>query len=738
MQTEGGSQAEQSATDIAAPFYISSGAMGERARYVLKQDDSFAILDSYGDMGASSGGQDGFFDRDTRFLSRLELLIEGMPPLLLGSSVRDDNLTLTTDLTNTDIFVDGHIALARDAIHIVRTTYLWRRVLHQRIAIGNHSDSSISFKLAIFFGNDFADLFEVRGQRRPRRGTLTEELCGDGKICFIYEGLDGRTRSTSLTLAPSPFRIAASAATYHLKLNAHQSTHIYLAAACEAPSTIAPTTFLRGLMAANRNRRRASKNAAIIETSNTVLNETLRRAMADLQILTTETPEGAYPYAGIPWYSTTFGRDGLLTAIQMLLCDPTMAKGVLKRLAALQAVESDAASEAEPGKIMHEMRGGEMAALKEVPFGLYYGSVDATPLFVILAGLYFERTGDISTLRELWNPIERALAWMETYGDRDGDGFLEYGAENSEGLHHGLRNQGWKDSFDAIYHSDGALAKGPIALCEVQGYAYYAKRLAAKCARRLNHSELADKLDHSAELLAHRFEERFWCEEIGLYAIALDGEKRQCRIRSSNAGHVLWTGIARPDRARRVADAMISSDFFSGWGIRTIAKNEARYNPMSYHNGSVWPHDNSFIALGFSRYGLGHHAERVFDATFAAATYMDMRRLPELYCGFRKRPGSAPTKYPVACAPQAWASGSLLLMLQAILGVEWEPFTNEIRFRNPRLPRAIDQIELRGLRLAGNTLDIELQRAGRHVALRVAKCTGNVEVAMIADGRDSM
>jgi len=718
-------------TTVEAPFYIASTAPSARPRRALKHDDTFAVFDSHGDMGASSGGPDGLFDRDTRYLSRLELLIDGMQPLLLGSSVRDDNLTLTADLTNPDVFRDGHIALPRDTLHIVRTAYLWRGAAHQRIAVGNHGETSVAFTVALTFGNDFADLFEVRGQQRRRRGLLREAVRSANEVTFFYTGLEGTERRTELYFDPPPSQLLASAATYQLNLRAGEVLYLYFSAECHGSQPPRRISFFKGLMAANRDRRSASRYAGAIETSNEVLNEALCRAMADLRMLITETPQGYYPYAGIPWYSTTFGRDGLLTALQMLWCDPAIAKGVLKRLAAFQASAFDLAADAEPGKILHEMRGGEMAALKEVPFGLYYGSVDATPLFVILAGLYVERTGDESTLRDLWPAIERAINWMDRSGDLDGDGFLEYGGAGAPGLQHGLRNQGWKDSFDSVFHADGELAQGPIALCEVQGYAYAAKRLAAQCARRLGHDVTAERLDQAADHLAERFEEAFWCEEIGLYAIALDGAKRPCRIRSSNAGHLLWTGIARPDRARRVADAMISPDFFSGWGIRTLAKGEPRYNPMSYHNGSIWPHDNALIALGMSRYGFRQHADKVFEATFAAAVYMDLRRLPELYCGFRRRRGAGPTLYPVACSPQAWASGSLFLMIQAALGVEFDPEAGAIRFRSPRLPPSFDKVILRQLGMNGATVDIELRRSGPHVSMLVLRNTGAVQVSMI-------
>jgi glycogen debranching enzyme len=721
-------------TMVEAPFYIPATGPSARPRRVLKHGDTFAVFDSHGDMGASAGGPDGLFDHDTRYLSRLELLIDGMQPLLLGSSVRDDNLTLTVDLTNPDIFYEGRIILPRDTLHIVRTAYLWKGVAHQRIAIGNHGETSVAFTLAFSFGNDFADLFEVRGQQRQRRGHLHESAPGAGEVSFVYQGLDGATRRTELRFDPAPTELIASAATYSVKLAARESLYIYFCAECHGLTPPQRMTFFKGLMAANRDQRWASRHAGAVETSNQVLNEALCRAMADLRMLITQTPEGAYPYAGIPWYSTTFGRDGLLTALQMLWCDPTIAKGVLKRLAAFQATAVDAAADAEPGKIVHEMRGGEMAALREVPFGLYYGSVDATPLFVILLGLYVERTGDEATLRQLWPAVESALTWMDSFGDRDGDGFLEYGGAEVEGLQHGLRNQGWKDSFDAIFHADGGLAQGPIALCEVQGYAYAAKKLAAQCARRIGRGDMAEELDRAAERLAQRFEEAFWCEELGLYAIALDGQKKPCRIRSSNAGHLLWTGIARPDRARRIADAMISADFFSGWGVRTIAKGEPRYNPMSYHNGSIWPHDNSLIALGLSRYGLKEHVDKMFEAAFAAASYMDLRRLPELYCGFRRRRGAGPTLYPVACSPQAWASGALFLMIQAALGIEFAPDTREICFRNPRLPASFSRIILRHLRMSGAEVDIELRRSGAHVSMRVLRNSGAVQVSMVVGG----
>ncbi len=707
-------------------FYITATGPSSRPRHTLKHGDTFAVFDAHGDVGASAGGPDGVFNHDTRFLSRLELLINGMQPLLLGATVRDDNVSMTVDLTNADIYRDGVIVLQRDTIHIVRTIYLWGGVAHQRIHVANHGDHRLEFSIALVFGADFSDLFEVRGSRRRRRGTLSQRIEDAGSVRFSYLGLDDLRRETVIRLTPEPQALVESAGTFALSLEADASTTLFLSVECHGLALPRPETFFKGFIDANRHQKAVTRSVATVDTSNDILNEVMCRSTADLYMLITDTPQGPYPYAGTPWYSTTFGRDGILTAIQMLWCDPSVARGVLQRLAAFQADKFDPESDAEPGKIVHEMRGGEMAVLREVPFGLYYGTIDATPLFVVLAGLYLERTGDLETLKGLWPAIERALAWMDGPGDRDGDGFIEYARAKDTGL----QNQGWKDSYDAVFHADGTLARGSVTLCEVQGYAYMARRLASTAALRLGKPDRARALDLAATQLADKFDEAFWCEDIGTYAIALDGDKKPCRVRTSNAGQVLWSGIAKPERAIRVGEQMLGTSFFSGWGIRTVAMGEARYNPMSYHDGSIWPHDNSFIAAGLSRYGMNDKAERVFEGLFAAASYMDLRRLPELFCGFRRRRGAGPTLYPVACAPQAWASGAPFLLLQSCLGLEFNPFERSIRFRNPRLPAFADEVTLRNIGFDQAKVDVALRRVGEHVALRVLRNTGEIQVSM--------
>jgi glycogen debranching enzyme len=713
-----------------AAFTITASQPARLPR-VLKYGDTFIVLDSRGDIrndagGVLSGGSAGLFHNDTRHLSRLELLVNGEPPLLLGSTLRDDNSAYFIDLTNPDLMDGQRIVLEKDRVHLLRTIFLWRDTAYQRLCVRNYGDQAVDLQLSILFDNDFADLFEVRGAHREKRGTASAQLHGADRVLLVYEGLDAKERRTALTFDPAPDRLTTGAAIYRISLAPGESRPLFLAASC-GPSEARPLPFLRGMIAARREMRAQALERTSVETSNDRFNEILCRSAADLAMLMTDTPQGRYPYAGIPWYSTTFGRDGLITALQMLWWSPDVARGVLRRLAFYQAKTTDPLADAQPGKILHEMRGGEMAALREVPFGLYYGSVDSTPLFVLLAGLYSERTGDIETIAELWPAIEAALGWINGPGDPDGDGFVEYIRATDQGL----QNQGWKDSHDAIFHADGRLAEGAIALVEVQAYVYAAKLMAARCARRLGHDSAAEALAAAARKLAKRFEDAFWCPDLGTYALALDGDKKPCQVRTSNAGQVLFTGIAPADRAASVAADLLRPRFFSGWGIRTVAKEAVRYNPMSYHNGSIWPHDNALIALGLARYGHKRAVDTLFAGLFAAATYMDQRRLPELFCGFQRQHGHGPTLYPVACSPQAWAGATPFSLLEACLGLEFDPFKGEIRLRNPRLPEFLDEVVLHDLRLGTSSVDLRVRRHGENVSLDTPRISGDIRVSIV-------
>jgi glycogen debranching enzyme len=619
--------------------------------------------------------------------------------------------------------------LRGELIHVSRLKFIWNAACYERILIRNFDVRTHDLSFGIEFGADFADLFEVRGRQRGRRGQVLAECRSDASIVLRYRGLDGVERVTSLAFEPSPTRLDDTAALFKLSLEPGQGARLVLRIGCDLRNQgdAVARSFYTSLRTARRALRDSSGRAASLASSNSLFNEMARRSVADLYMLITETEHGPYPFAGIPWFSTPFGRDGLLTALFTLWIDPAIARGVLRFLAATQASEVDPERDAEPGKILHEMRDGEMARLGEVPFARYYGSVDATPLFVLLAGEYFRRTGDLETVRALWPHVQAALHWIDTYGDPDRDGFVEYHRKNARGL----INQGWKDSHDAIFHEDGRMAEGPIALCEVQGYVYAAKRHAAALASALGHATANATLLQQAETIRENFEAAFWCEDLSTYALALDAAKKPCRVVASNAGHALLTGIADPARARRVAETLLGAGCFSGWGVRTAGVSAARYNPMSYHNGSVWPHDNALIALGLARYGLKTEVLKIFRGLFEAAGYMDLRRLPELFCGFPWRKLNAPTLYPVACVPQAWASAAVFALVQASLGIGFDPGAGEIHFDRPVLPEFLDELHLRGLQTKHGTADVLLRRYNGDVALNITRRQGNVPIIVL-------
>lgn len=513
------------------------GSLVQRSLVSLKHGDTFAVFDNYGDIGFIRTEPEGLYFNDTRFLSWYGLRFEGKRPLLLGSVIQDDNSTLSANLANPDIHTDTGIALPRDTVAIERTKFLWEGVCYERIGFHNYGNGTAKFRIEIGFNADFHDLFEVRGTLRKHRGTCVAGLTGEG-VVFRYEGLDRTERKTELRFLPMPSRLETHRATFDLELAPNAGKSLVVWILCDDGRRPHCRPFDRAFRTRRRALRKKSSGAAVVETSNDLFNEVCRRAIADLYMLMTRTGHGLYPYAGIPWYSTAFGRDGLITAMLLLWVDPLVAKGVLLFLAATQAKAADPVADAEPGKILHEMRNGEMARLGEVPFGLYYGTVDATPLFIMLAGMYFDRTGDTETISIIWSNIKSALQWIDRFGDVDGDGFVEYERKSAAGL----INQGWKDSHDSIFHADGTLAEGPIALCEVQAYVFSAKMHGAKLARYMGELDFGMRLRAEAQALRKKFEDAFWCEDIGTYALALDGRKNPCRVKTSNAGHALFAG----------------------------------------------------------------------------------------------------------------------------------------------------------------------------------------------------
>jgi glycogen debranching enzyme len=713
-------------------FYIrsSSSRIDVRTR-VLKQGDTFAVFDRFGDVDTFGTGELGLYYQDTRFLSRLTLRLGKDRPLLLSSTVREDNAVIAVDSTNPDVCRNGETVVPRGTVHIFRSKILWKRTCHERLRIRNYGRVAMDFSFALEFDADFADIFELRGTAREQRGCRRETEVTQDQVVLAYEGLDRRLRRTRIVFDPPPTRLSESAANYQIRLQPGEELSYRWVIACEVDGNSQPQTkpcYEEVVQEAANALASAHAREPLIFTSNEQFNDWLNRSLADLEMMRTETPYGPYPYAGVPWYSTEFGRDGIITALQCLWFDPTLARGVLAYLAATQADTENAEKDAQPGKVLHETRAGEMAVLGEIPFRRYYGTIDATPLFIMLAGAYYKRTADREFVESIWPNIERALAWIDHYGDIDGDGFVEYARRSKLGLIH----QGWKDSQDSIFHADGTSAEGPIALCEVQGYVYAAKLAAAQLAELFGDDARARDLSKQAITLRRRFEESFWCDELSTYALALDGGKQPCRVRTSNPGHCLFTGIASTEHARRIAATLTHEESFSGWGIRTVATSEVRYNPMSYHNGSIWPHDNSLIAAGFARYDLKDSAATVLAGLLDASLFFDLHRLPELFCGFPRRPGEAPTLYPVACAPQSWASAAVFLLLEACLGLSVSASDRRLTFSKPVLPRFLQQVTIRGLKVADARADLLLTRHDEgDVGVNVLRREGALDVIVL-------
>jgi glycogen debranching enzyme len=696
---------------------------------VLKQGETFAIFDHYGNIKRGGLGEEGLYHDGTRFLSRYFVRIGQTQAMILSSTTKKNNALLTVDLTNPDIGVGTDHFISRGSIHVFRNIFLWNDTLYERIRFKNYAQKPLETRFIIHFDSDFADIFEVRGTKRKERGSLLGQSVEGENITLAYRGLDHIVRKAIFSSVPPPVSVRPYEMEFSLSLQSREAKEFTFSVTCEIEPTHADRIpFEKAYRLAEDSFAKAIQSNSHVSTSHAQMNDWILRSEADIHMMQTETRWGLYPYAGVPWFSTPFGRDGIITALECLWFYPELAKGVLSYLSATQAERTNPERDAQPGKILHETRGGEMANLGEIPFGRYYGSVDATPLFVLLAGAYFERTGDLDFLIAIWPHVEQALKWIDTEGDPDHDGFVEYYRHSSTGLVH----QGWKDSEDSVFLADGRLAKGPIALCEVQGYVFAGKRYAEKMALALGNIPLAEEFRKESELLRERFEKAFWCEDLGTYAMALDGDKVPCRVRSSNAGHCLFSGIASPEHATKLAKTLLSQDSFCGWGIRTVSSLEKRYNPMAYHNGSVWPHDNALIALGLSRYRIKAGVLKIFNGLFDASLFFSLHRMPELFCGFEKREGEGPTLYPVACSPQAWAAGSVFLLLEAALGLHIEVLPKQkVWLFNPVLPNFLNEIQIKGLHVGSATVDLLLRRHREDIGVNVLKRDGDLEIVVV-------
>jgi len=686
----------------------------------LKDADTFLVADNWGDL---KGGADGLFDHDTRILSRFVMTVGLARPSRLSSGVSRDNVFFTAHTTNRPLPPMGGRSAPAGVLHIERRRFIWDRRMFERIRMVNHGIEDVLLPLAFEFGADFADIFQVRGTLRETRGTGEAPTTDGRRVTFRYTGLDEVVRTSCLAFSEPPARLNGSRAEFMFSLPMGKELDLYVECGPEMCLTPDAQRWRENAVQARlAMRRRRRRGASLRGPRSPRFNQWLDQSRSDIALLTTDLPTGPYPYAGTPWFSTPFGRDGIICAWQMLWLDPSLAKGVLTYLARRQATEVSAFQDSQPGKIMHETRGGEMSGLGEVPFGLYYGGVDTTCLFVALAGAYFRRTGDIDLIRALWPNLIAATEWMRDYGDSNGDGLIDY----ARAAETGLSNQGWKDSEDSIFHADGRFPKGPIALLEVQGYAFAAWRAMADLGALLGDAR-ALAWNHRADEVRLLVEDRFWMEDEQFYAIALDGDGKPCEAIGSNAGHLLFTGLPSPARAAAVTKRLLGAEFRSGWGLRTLARGQARFNPMSYHNGSVWPHDTSLGVAGMAHYGERDAVGMILGEIYEAASHFHMR-LPELFCGFEREPGEGPIAYPVACLPQAWAAGSVFLMLQASLGVSIDALTRTVSVDAPALPAGIERLTVSRLQVGDAQVDLAFERLGDQVVVMPRNRVGDVRV----------
>lgn len=699
----------------------------------LKYGDTFAVFDFFGDMCVEEQNQLGIFHEGTRFLSTHILKIENVRPLLLSSTIKYENELLIIDLTNPNIIDNEKIKIPADTVHLFRSKFLWNASCFERLRVSNYGIYSVDIKLSITFDADFADIFEVRGAKRNHYGNKLPAEINSNSMSFDYQGVDQKIKTTNIIFDPKPDSIEDFSAIYKLKLRPKETQNFYTTIKFESNSkklskkkfkTKKNIKYEKAWEKSKDEMEIFAKTHCIINTSNEQFDNWLNRSYADLHMMITNTKKGIYPYGGVPWFSTIFGRDGIITALQTLWINPEISKGVLANLSELQAKDTDPVKESQPGKIIHEKRDGEMALTGDVPFKEYYGSIDSTPLFLILAGTYLQNTGDINFIKSIWPNIEMALNWIDEYGDIDNDGFIEYPIHTNSGL----RNQGWKDSGDSIFHDNGEMAEGSVALCEVQGYVYEAKVSVSKIARLMGFKQKADEILLKAEDMKSKFNNIFWQDDLSTYALALDGDKKPCRVLTSNPGHCLYTGIVDQNKAKKLIDTLMSDKLYSTWGIRTLSSNEIRYNPMSYHNGSIWPHDNSIIAAGMAKYGSKDSTLSILNSLYNASMFFELHRLPELYCGFEMREAGGPILYPGACSPQAWATGSIFLLLNSCLGIRINGFENRVSFCNPMLPEFIDSLKIKNLKIGKGNADIKIEKHRNDVGINIQRKEGPVSV----------
>jgi len=683
-----------------------------------------------GDIMPPGAPDVGFFHDDTRFLSRLELRVDGYRTVVLSSST-EQTFSSQIELTTGKSTTRETYEIPENTVHIRREQLLASETLYDNFSFENFNFHELEIVVEVAYEADFMDVFQVRGVARQPLGHYYQPVVRRDSIVFHYCGLDHVSRETVIHFSPEPERVEGTTARWKLRLPPFRrfqlNTTIVPHVEHRRSRAVRPD-FHQQLQMRRDTFAEWSSRSTSFDSSNSIFNQMVGTCKGDFHALQIPEAREHVVAAGIPWFATMFGRDSIIASYQSLLLNPQLAAETLRVLAKLQGKEKNDWRDEEPGKILHEYREGEMTRAGEMPFGPYYGSADATPLWLILLSETFNWTADEQLVKDMLPHAYRALEWIDSYGDLDRDGFVEYQRRSSKGL----ANQGWKDSWDAIMHRDGEVAKPPIALCEVQGYVYEAKYRMASLMRAFGDTRTADKLKKDAAEMAKRFEKSFWMPKHGFYAMALDRDKRQTQVIASNPGHLLFTRMLPQERAKTVAQRFMRDDLFSGWGWRTMSCEERVFNPLSYHRGSVWPHDNSIIAHGMALYELREPANHVFESLFEAALNFRNYRLPELFCGIQRREHDEPVQYPVSCSPQAWASGAVFLFLLSVLGIRPSAQRRELNIVNPMLPRFLDQLSIRNMRVGGSRVGLDFTRRGDRTFCNVVDIEGDKLLVNVA------
>jgi glycogen debranching enzyme len=701
---------------------------------VIKDEDIFFLTDQDGDVALKGPHGFGLFHHDCRFLNGYELRIAGTRPCHLTSTA-GQGFQSVFELANEELHVDNEYIpqnqLGVKWEHLIDSR---KHALYDLLTLENNGADQINLPITLTFQAHFEDIFVVRGMPQQERGTLHDPTYDNGVLSFVYDGADNIRRALRVQFWPAPQHAEGGTVTFQCTLPSKEQQQIHIAltvaearAAQEARSqTPAQPNIAHVQHALHQSFEEWMHKHTAVQSSNVTLNHLLDRSLRDLRMLRSYLKQREFFAAGTPWFVALFGRDSLISAMQTLAYEPELAAQTIRLLASYQGQHKDPDRAEQPGKILHELRVGEMAHLHEIPQTPYYGTVDATPLFVILVAQHAAWTGDLALFNDVREHVDRALDWMDKYGGLADDGYLRYGGGGArEG---GLGNQGWKDSGDAIVNADGSLATPPIALVEVQGYVYMAKTSIADLYERAGAHDRAGQLRQEAAALRERFNRDFWLPDKHYYALALQKDNRPAAVIASNPGQALWTGIVDAGKAQHVAEHLMADDMFSGWGVRTLSSDERRYNPVGYHLGTVWPHDNSIIAAGLRRYGKDDAARKIFEGIGAAATCFRHDRLPEVFAGFARATYDKPVHYPVACHPQAWAAGSIPFLLTTMLGLTPDAFAQQLRIVRPMLPDGVQQLDMQRLRVGTAQVELRFERSTNGVAVQTLHVDGDLKV----------